>query len=147
MAILRGLEQRVHAVNPAFLLGNLLDFESLPGLARGFGTPTMPALIFSETEYSGSIRGLDARLRRLTQQGYPALYLVGLWPQPILSGQLTKLIPEVAQPSAGFWVWSRLVYDDDAPAGYGHAPGHPAEEYWAATKAGNEALDAALKEK
>jgi len=144
MAILRGIEQRVHAVNPNFLLGNVLDFESLPGLARGFGTPTMPALILSETEYRGSLFRMDARIKRLTDEGYPALYVPGLWPQPILPQQLTKLIPEVALPSAGFWVWSCLVYDDNASGDYGHAKGYTAEEYWQATKAGTQALDAAL---
>ena len=145
MAILRGIEQRVHAVNPDFLLGNLLDFESLPGLARGFGTPTMPALIFSETEYHGSLYRMAERIKRLPEQGFPALYVPGLWPQPILPEQLQKLIPEVAQQSAGFWVWSCLAYDDNAPGDYGHAKGHTAEEYWAATKNGNAALDEALK--
>jgi len=129
MAILRGIERRVHAIRPDFLLGNVLDFESLPGLARGFGTPTMPALILSETEYAGSLYKMTDRIKRLTDEGYPALYLPGLWPNPVLPEQLTKLIPEVSMPSAGFWVWSCLVYDDNAPAGYGPAKGPPAGAY------------------
>ena len=144
MAILRGIEQRVHAVNPNFLLGNLLDFEPLPGLARGFGTPTLPALICSEIEYWGNLGGMDRKLARMREQGYPALYVPGLWPQPVLPEQLEKLIPQAAMPSAGFWVWSCLAYDDKAAGDYGHAKGHTAEEYWLATKAGNQALDTAL---
>lgn len=145
MAILRGIEQRVHKINPSFLLGNVLDFESLPGLARGFGTPTMPDLILSETEYRGNLNGMGKRLARLREQGYPALYVPGLWPQPVLPEQLEKLIPQAALPTAGFWVWSCLIYDDKAAGEYGHAPGHTAEEYWQATKRGTDALDAALQ--
>lgn len=139
MALLRALERRVHREQAGFLLGNLLDLETLPGLACGFGTPTVPALVFSETEYAGSLAGLPERLLK-TRTDYPIYYVPGFSPRPVLPARLQKLIPEAGVPSAGFWVWSSLAYDDQAPAEYGHAPGYPAEEYWAATKAGVAAL-------
>lgn len=144
MCILRSIEQRVHTVNPGFFLGNLLDPESLAGLARGLGTPTMPVLIFSELEYQGSIAGMPGRIAQLHGLGYPALYVPGFWPQPVKPDQLAKLIPEAASQADGYWVWSSLAYDDKSSGDYAHNKAFTAEDYWKATKAGNDALTATL---
>ena len=142
MRILRGLRERVRAVRGDFLLGNLLDPESLPGLARGLGTPTMPTLIFSELEYRGNITGVAGRVAQLRNLGYPALYVAGFWPQPVLPQDLPHLIRDGAPQCAGYWVWCALAYDDKTTGEYAHNKDYTAEDYWKATKLGNELLKA-----
>jgi hypothetical protein len=144
-AILRGLEQQIHAADPRFLLGNLLDPESLPGLARGFGTPTMPALIFSELEYGGDVSGVPERLARLRDRGYPALYVPGLWIQPVTPPQLPDLVKRIAPASAGYWIWSSAAFNDTIPDGYRHAKEYTHDDYWRAFRAANDALTEALR--
>ena len=146
MAILGRIRERARAVNPDFLLGNLLDFESVPGLARGFGTPTLPALVFSETEYRGDLTGMVERIARIDAEGYPALYVTGLTPTVIPADSMAELIRDAALPAAGYWVWSSLAYAEERRPGYGHNAGFTAEQYWQATMAGNGLLTEALRE-
>ena len=93
-------------MNPRFLLGNLLDPESLAGLARGFGTPTMPALVFSELEYNGGIAGTPGRVEQLRREGYPVWYVPGLWIRPVTPPMLPELVAAVAPATGGYWIWS-----------------------------------------
>ncbi len=144
-AILKGIEKSVHAISPAFLLGNLLDAESLPGLARGFGTPTVPALIFSELEYHGNLAGTPGRLALLREGGYPALYVPGLWIQPVTPPRLPALAVDAAVPSAGYWIWSSAAFADDLGGEYAHAKGYSHDDYWQAFRASHDALDQALR--
>ncbi|HCU34984.1 MAG TPA: hypothetical protein DGT21_05850 [Armatimonadetes bacterium] len=145
MAILGRIRERVRAIAPDFLLGNLLDFESVPGLARGFGTPTMPALVFSETEYGGDLTGMAERIARIDAEGYPALYLTGLTPTVIPADRMAELIRDAALPAAGYWVWSSLAYAQERRPGYGHNAAFTPEQYWQATEMGNRLLTDALR--
>lgn len=142
--ILHTIEQRVHTANPAFLLGNLLDPETLPGLARGFGTPTMPALIFSELEYPGNVAGTPGREALLRDAGYPALYVPGFWIQPVTPPQLPLLVKEVGPVSAGYWIWSSAAFMENASGDYAHAKGYTHEDYWKAFRATNDLLTETL---
>ena len=143
-SILRGIRQRVHEANPRFILGNLLGPESLPGLARGFGTPSMPALIFSELEYGGSVKGVPGHIKQLEDEGYPALYVPGLWIKPITPPQLPALVARVGPPSAGYWIWSSAAFSADPGTVYAHAEGYTHDEYWEAFRRSNQALTVAL---
>ncbi len=144
MDILRRIEQRVHAVAPGFLLGNLLDPESLPGLARGLGTPAMPALIFSELEYGGDVTTVPARVVRLREEGYPALYVTGLAVKSVTPQQLPEVVAQCAPVSAGYWLWSSAAFSPEATADYQHAPGYSHDDYWDAFNRANRHLTAAL---
>lgn len=144
-AILQGIRERVHAVNPDFLLGNLLDPESLPGLARGFGTPEMPALIFSELEYPGNTAGTPGRISQLREGGYPALYVVGFALTTVTPSQLTALAGDVAPGTAGYWLWSSASLRDGAPAEYAHPKAYSHDDYWKGFRAANDAVAAALR--
>jgi hypothetical protein len=145
MGILGAIRERVREANPRFLLGNLLDAESLAGLARGFGTPSMPALVFSELEYSGGIAGLPARLANLRSQGYPVCYIPGLWIKPVTPPRLPELVRTIGPGSGGFWIWSSAAFADNAGAEYAHAEGYSHDAYWQAFKEANAALTAALR--
>ncbi|MCX5662530.1 MAG: hypothetical protein NTW19_22845 [Planctomycetota bacterium] len=144
--ILNGIVRRVREIKPDFLLGNLLDPESLPGLSRGFGTPTMPALVFSELEYHGNLSGTPGRIAQLRADGYPALYVPGFWPQPVRADQLAALIREGATTSAGFWIWSSLAFDPKSKGDYVCNPAFKPDDYWRAARAGNDLLTASLKQ-
>jgi len=145
MGILQGIRERVREVAPGFLLGNLLDPESLPGLARGFGTPSMPALVFSELEYNGSIAGTHGRLEQLRNRGYPVWYVPGLWIQPVTPPQLPELVAAVGPSSGGFWIWSSAAFSADAGGPYSHAQGYTHDDYWQAFRLANDRLSEALQ--
>lgn len=143
-AILTDIRERVRAVNPRFLLGNLLDPESLAGLARGFGTPTMPALVFSELEYNGGIAGTPGRVEQLRREGYPVWYVPGLWIRPVTPPMLPELVAAVAPATGGYWIWSTAAFSANPRGEYAHAPEFSHEDYWQAFRRANDALDAAL---
>lgn len=144
-SILRSITRRVRAVKPDFLLGNMLDPESLPGLARGLGTPTMPALIFSELEYQGNLGGMPERQFQLRSEGYPALYAPGLWPKPVRADAVAGLIREAGVSSAGYWIWSALAFTTGSKGIYACHPDFKPDDYWRAVRAGNDALTEATK--
>jgi hypothetical protein len=144
MAILGGIRQRVRQVAAQFLLGNLLDPESLPGLARGFGTPTMPALVFSELEYHGGVAGLPDRLERLRREGYPVWYVPGLWIRPVTPSVLPGLVRQVGPGSGGFWIWSSAAFAPNASGEYAHAESSSHDDYWQAFRQANADLTAAI---
>lgn len=145
MAILQAIRERVRAVNPRFLLGNLLDPESLPGLARGFGTATMPALVFSELEYHGGIAGVPDRLEQLQRQGYPLWYVPGLWIKPVNPPQLPELVRTLGPATGGYWIWSSAALMPGASGEYAPAPGYGAADFWPAFRLANTALSSALQ--
>ncbi len=145
MAILQAIRERVRAVNPRFLLGNLLDAESLPGLARGFGTAAMPALVFSELEYGGNVAPVPARVERLRAQGYPVWYVPGLWIKPVTPPRLPELVRAMAPGTGGYWIWSSAAFAANPGGDYAHAAGFSHGDYWQAFRQANAALSAALR--
>ena len=144
MAILSDIRARVRAANPRFLLGNLLGPESLPGLARGFGTAAMPALVFSELEYLGEIAAVPQRTEQLRRDGYPVWYLAGLWIKPVTPPMLPELAAALAPSTGGYWIWSTAAFRPDARPPYAHAEGYSHDDYWQAFRRANDALDEAL---
>ncbi len=145
-AILESIRDRVRAIDPDFLLGNLLDPESLPGLARGFGTPDMPALVFSELEYHGDVSGVAERVASLRDRGYPVWYVPGLWLKPVTPPELPALVRSAAPLSGGYWLWSTAAFSPDAGPPYAHAEDYSHDDYWRAFGQANEALTEALGE-
>lgn len=143
--ILRQIEQRVHAINPDFIMGNLLDMESLPGLSRGFGTPDKPSLIFSETEYSGAISGLDGRINQLKNSGYPSIYVPGFWPNPLTPDVLEEKIVQAAPKNNSYWMWNIGCFGrDDLGIFYQQNENHTKQEYIDAVNSANKKLDEAI---
>ena len=99
------------AANPR-LLGNLHAIEDLAGLARGFGTPEMPALIFGELGVQGGDDGyfnvsrLPKRVADLRKNGYPAIFVTGLWLLHVTPPDLPESYAN-SDCYAGYWVWSQ----------------------------------------
>lgn len=144
--ILRKIEQNVHKINPDFILGNLLDMESLSGLSRGFGTPEMPSLIFSETEYSGAINGVEGRVNILRNSGYPSIYVSGFWPNPLTPDALEEKIVQAAPIDNGYWIWSIGCFGrEDLGAAYQQNENYTKEEYINAVDSANKKLDQAIE--
>jgi|GEM_PF-4092515 len=147
MGILKGIEKRVHAIKPNFIFGNLLDPESVAGLSRGFGTSTMPSLIFSELEYQGNLSGVQGRLMQLKSLGYPSLYVPGFWIQPVKPQQLPDLVKEAAPTSAGYWIWSSAAFGDGVKGEFAHNKDYTHDDYWKAFKVSNQGLTKQLASK
>jgi hypothetical protein len=145
-AILSGIEKRVHAVNKDFILGYMLDIEPLAGLARGFGTPTMPCIVLSELEYGGNISGVPRRVDMLKELGYPAMFVPGFWTR-FPPSQYADLIAQVCPPAAGYWIWGSGAFMDwGIPGGeYGHAENYSNEDYWKAFRRSNDILTDILR--
>jgi len=144
--ILRKIEQRVHKVNPDFIIGNLLDMESLPGLSRGFGTETMPSLIFSETEYSGAISSLADRVNSVESLGYPSIYLPGFWPKPLTPSVLKEKIVQASPVGGGYWIWNVAAFGNTTLAEeYQQHSDYTDDEYIASLIEANKLLDEGIK--
>ncbi len=124
--LLSGIEKRVHATDPDFILGNMLYFESLPGLARGLGTPERPALTLSEAEYSGAISAVPSRVYNIKTQGYPALFISGFWPNPIKAPDLYDKITQGAPLGSGYWLYWAQSFKQEDPD---HHPDYTTDEY------------------
>lgn len=139
-ALLQRIEEAVHGVDPGFVLGNLLDPESLPGLARGFGTPALPALIFSELEYGGDVSRTRQRAQGLVEAGYPTLYVPGFSLGAVTPPQLPSLVAQAAAPTAGYWLWSAAAFDESVPEVYRHSADFTHDDYWQASAEANRLL-------
>jgi hypothetical protein len=151
VGILRDIRDRVRALRPDFLLGNLPSIEFLPGLARGFGTPERPALIFGEREYKGrddnnwfNVSDLPNRVADLAKQGIPALFVSGLWVQPVIPADFPRLAVTLGAPYGGYWVWSTAGLRTGAQGDYAHHPDYTDDDYWQAFARAHAALTAAL---
>ncbi len=107
---------RILAVNPNCLIAYMPGFEWFPGMTRGLGTPTHPCLILSEAEYWGGLADTKITMRKIKQEGYPALYVPGLFPGP---GGLNSLelfaerLNQVNTIGAGFWIFNANALDSD----------------------------------
>ena len=120
---LRDVRVRVRDEHPDFLLGNLAGIEySLPGLARGFGTPEMPALVFGEREYKGCDEGgwfnvskLPERIANLREQ-YPAIYVTGLWPLYATPPDLPRLVDALGPRMRVIGSGARPLFSQAPPA-------------------------------
>lgn len=107
---------RILAINPNCLIAYMPGFEWFPGMTRGLGTPTHPCLILSEAEYWGGLADTKTTMRKIKQEGYPALYVPGLFPGP---GGLNSLdlfaerLNQVNTIGAGFWIFNAKALDSD----------------------------------
>lgn len=147
--ILADVRSRVRTVRPDFLLGNLAGIEfSVPGMADGFGTPQMPALVFGEREYKGrddggwyNVSGLPDRVENLRKR-HSALYVTGLWPRYVTPPNIPRVMGKLVLPYAGYWIWSTAAFQDDASGDAPLGAGFSRDDYWIALGEANRAMGA-----
>ena len=104
------LTERIHAKHPDFALGilNLFgpgDWFGL-GLARGLSSSTMPALVFSETEYTaGYGEGTVAQIAALRNRRTPFRYVGGLMLSEMEADELAVNAVELCRRTGGYWLF------------------------------------------
>ncbi len=150
-AMARRAREAIHEVNPRLSLGVLLlDYPNwfMAAWARGFGTPELPVLAFSETTYSNGFSGYIAEtLQRFRDQGAHVSLVPGLWLSQFLARELPGHLVRMALPTGGYWLYT--TYSLDLPAeklAGGYRLPQAREEYWQAIAAANQALSRALAE-
>ena len=122
------IRQRCQAVNPAFLFGHAPFLGHVGGMERGLGTSSAPCLVLSEMEYGRGPSGRSyANVRRVREEGIPALYLCGLF--------LVQQTPDMVKNNAlisslycdGWWLYYASAVlnhpDDDDPEAFRHSYG------------------------
>jgi len=138
------IERAVHRINPDFVLGYLPIFEWVPGLSRGFGTPTQPVIVFSESEYTpGYSAQVDANAAAWPQAGYPVLYLPGLWLAQHKPESVAQNAFRLARAADGWWFFLTMAVTLPAEKRERYwtlAPGYDAPEYLAAMRRANDAI-------
>ena len=145
------LEKAVHAEYPEFVFAYCPFFEWFPGCTRGLGTPEQPVLILSEKEYSyGYTAEIKKQCGSMEKEGYPGLYMPGLWlrkiPADVFAGQVYSL----AKDSCGAWIYTAVSFftEEYHPEYIKSAffKGCTGRQYLAATKQARLALDELRKD-
>ena len=117
------IRARCQKINPSFLfaMGHML--ESLPGLTRGFGTPSLPCLVFSESEYEdGPTAQTVANVGLIQSEGIPGLYISGMmiWFHDVESLARNALLGGLYSDGWGVWCGMALTMNvgTDKPVAY-----------------------------
>ena len=128
-----------HEARPDFLFSYAPGFRAIPGLTRGLGTAGAPCIVLSELEYVSGVTpkalGMAETLRR---EGYPAVYLPGLWLRRHSPDSLRENAVKALSQGAGWWLWaaqSLIVKPRKGDAQtdpYGRVDGTSAQEYFEA---------------
>ena len=133
------IRARCQAVNPAFVFGYAGVTEHIPGITRGFGTSTVPCVVFEESEYTtGPTFVMQRNLRYLKRAQLPAMYVCGLWLHQTRPAELAERGLLGSLYADGWWAWygPALLMEPEAVTGtytkdpYGRFPATPAKAYW-----------------
>ena len=144
------LRERVHAVNPAFLLGFYPTPKnwSLVGVARGFATKRVPILLWATDTYGGG--GAD-RVPENWREHYAALginarYVAGLLLRCYSAGNLAANLYHTSRACDGYWLFTTYTLNNPVAKHRGDyylAAGTP-DEYWQAIQHGNAEIEKGL---
>lgn len=148
------MRARCQRINPAFVFGVAGQMYHMPGLyhmgapvERGFGTASVPCMVFSEHEYPiGPYRGSYVSMKRI-EEGVPAMFLVGAY----VAMQSPQLMADNAVMSSlycdGWWAWygtallTNTKADQNPGIPYGRVQGTTAQDYLEKTTAANKRID------
>ena len=147
------IRARCQAINPAFVFGYAGVNEHVPGLARGFGTSTVPCVLFDETGYTtGPGFTMQRDLNYLKRAQLPVMHACGLWLHRTRPKELAERGILGALYGDGWWAWygPSLLMEPEAVTGvytkdpYGRFTGTPAKAYWDVLKPMHAQLDELL---
>jgi len=153
--ILGDVRRRVHEVNPdlcfAVLLLSIGDNWFCRGMARGLGTPRVPALDFDEGTYTSgySSNAVQAKLDLYTEWGASVVHGGTLWAlkhPPADPHSLSAQMFNFALYGHGCWVWPgsmSLWRSQSEVAGYYSLSGY-VEDYWRSMAEANREVDKRL---
>ncbi len=145
-SLVRGAREAIHAEYPGFTLGFLLyaDTAFFRGLARGMGTPEMPAIIATESTYAAgySTGGVDDMVTHLQRIGAHVQFVPGLWISRWHPEDLKAHAYHCAKHASGYWLFTThsLALPPERLKG-DYAIPYPAVDYWRALKEANAELN------
>jgi len=154
MKITRSIRERIHEVQPDFLITVMLLTANngwwVRGATRGLGTPRVPALDFDEGTYTpGYTQKTDGKRVRLAEWGAHVINGGALWlgkHPPYESGYLAAQIYHFAIRGQGYWIWpghSSLWRNPDTLKSYYSLAGLQ-EDYWKSFVLANREIDRKL---
>jgi len=151
-ALLRPIEQRIHAIRPEFQLGILAYVPNwfYKGLIQGLGTEAQPVLVFSETTYTQGYTAYVAQERHAVQiatQGFGqqprARYVPGVWLGRFFPASLPAQLYALATETDGYWIFTAdsLWTPEAKPEPY--ALRASTQAYWESLRHANDAIQRA----
>jgi len=152
--ITKHLREKVHEVNPNLILGNLnyVNTWFFRGLAKGWGTKRMPALIAPESpSYTkGYTPFVNEEVKRFKKERFFVFYIPGIWDIQFYPKDLARHCYKLAINSDGFWDFTiRGFYPGLLPDFYNELirkSGGSIQEYWNAFSLANEEITRKMKE-
>ena len=142
----RELRNRIHSINPQFLLGFYPTPHnwSLVGVARGFSTEHVPILLWATDTYAGGgqDRIPDNWQAHYAQQRINARYIAGMLLRCYSARNLAANLYFASLKCDGYWLFTTYTLnrpEDQHTGDYYLAAGTP-DDYWAAIKRGNDEI-------
>ena len=104
------IKRSCEQINPAFIMAKYHVFDDMPGLERGLGSTSIPAPLLSATEYRNGPNAYGAKLyRRAVEEGFPIIYVCGLYPQAIPPDKFSEYALLSSLYYGGWYVWHSEV--------------------------------------
>ncbi len=151
-ALATELREKIHAVNPNFLLGFYPTPHnwSLMAVARGFSTERVPILLWATDTYGGGgpARVPDDWRQEYADQGINARYLAGMLLRSYSAKNLAANIYQTTDKCDGYWLFTTYTLwtpPREKPGDYYLAAGEP-EDYWDAITLANSEIDKRLQQ-
>ena len=137
----KSVREQVNKINPSFKLGGShLDELNVftEGLARGFGTPENPVLVFSLKTYeTGYVNYVDKTIEKLKNMDIHAKFIAGLWQDKFPIENLPEQYYFSAKNSDGYWIYTMQTLNPD----WKGAVAYSTQMYWEAIRKANQELD------
>ena len=139
--IAASLREKLHAINPDFMIGVMPYHSWFPGLDEGLGTEEMPLVIFSEA-YSAVLTRAYSELASMEQKNLFGVYSRGIGPsESFVTLDLFKdRVVDASVLCSGYFLYEIKYLEDN----YAAATEETETTYYAELKKANDELDTLL---
>lgn len=135
------LRERLHAINPDFIIGLMPYHSWLPGVDQGLGTEEMPLLIFAEAYSTGAGRA-HKEMAEMETANILGFYTKGVGPSEdsVPLAKFKDRVIEVSKVCGGYFLYRASYMENN----YAAATPDTETTYYAELKKANEELDKIL---
>jgi len=135
------LRERLHAINPNYIIGIMPYHSWFPGLDEGLGTEEMPLLIFSEA-YSADLGRASFEIAEMKKKNIIGVYTKGIGPRAdfVQLPDFKQRVVDASVMGGGYFLYDISYLETD----YAAATEETATTYYAELKKANEELDKVL---
>ena len=135
------LRERLHAINPNYIIGIMPYHSWFPGLDEGLGTEEMPLVIFSEA-YSAVLTRAHSELAAMKQKNLFGVYSRGIGPSDtfVTLDLFKDRVVDASKLCSGYFLYDIRALESN----YAAATAETETTYYAELKKANEELDKAL---